>query len=431
MTIAFHTLGCKLNFAETSTIRRAAEERGYKVVSFESVADIYVINTCSVTEKTDKKCRNSIRRAHRLNALAKVIVTGCFAELKPKEITNIEGVNLVIGNHEKAKFLTYIESLYQNEELYNPMIDVPSKEEFFHAFSMGDRTRSFLKVQDGCNYFCSYCTIPFARGRSRNAPINELVKEASYIARNGVLEIVLTGINIGDFGHSTNESFMELLKSLNEIKPIKRYRISSIEPELLTSDIIRFIAASNSFMPHFHIPLQSGSNTILKKMNRKYTSQFFKKKIDEIHSCIPHAGIGVDVITGFPGESDFEFSETLAFLKELDIAYIHVFSYSERDNTVSAKLPNKISTQIINERSKVLHILASEKKEKFYEKYVGKSTLVLVEGKNSGNTMHGFTGNYIKVEMIFDKQYLNKIVPVTTTGFNKENMSLTGYISLL
>ena len=428
MKIAFHTLGCKLNFAETSTIRRVAEEKGCEVVSFESLADIYVINTCTVTEKTDKKCRNSIRRAVRLNPEGKVVVTGCFAELKPKEIEEIEGVSLIIGNNEKAKFSDYLDSIQANIPYKNLNSDIPLKPEFFHAFSMGDRTRSFLKVQDGCNYFCSYCTIPYARGRSRNASIMELVNEAECIANNGILEIVLTGINIGDFGHTTNEDFYSLLKELDRVKQIKRYRISSIEPDLLTKEILELVAESDRFMPHFHVPLQSGSDGILKKMNRKYDTMLFQQKVNEIFSYLPLAGIGTDVIVGFPGEGESEFNETYHFLTKLDVAYLHVFSYSERANTSAIKYLDKVKEQIKNERSKILHELSDIKKRNFYKKFIGNELLVLFESKSKGNKMNGFTGNYIKVEVPLQKKYFNKIIPVSLLDFDENNMSLIGKI---
>ena len=428
MKIAFHTLGCKLNFAETSTIRRVAEEKGCEVVPFEALADVYVINTCTVTEKTDKKCRNAIRKAIRCNPEGKVVVTGCFAELKPKEIEDIEGVGLIIGNNEKGKFINYLDSIQENKPYEPESIDKPIKPEFFHAFSMGDRTRSFLKVQDGCNYFCSYCTIPYARGRSRNASIMELVKEAEFISSQGMLEIVLTGINIGDFGHSTKEDFYSLLKELDKVNGIERYRISSIEPDLLTTKILDLVSKSDKFMPHFHIPLQSGSDAILKRMNRKYDTDIFQRKIDEIHSLIPDAGIGTDVIIGFPGEGEDEFNETYHFLEQLSVAYLHVFSYSERANTASAKYTDKVKESIKTERSKILHQLSDKKKAVFYQKYVGKEMKVLIESKSKGNLMQGFTGNYIKVEVPLQKKYFNQIVPVTITEFDFENICLKGKI---
>ncbi len=429
MKVAFHTLGCKLNFAETSTIRRVAEDKGYDIVPFENIADVYVINTCTVTEKTDKKCRNAIRRAIRMNPRGKVVVTGCFAELKPEEIEEIEGVSLIIGNNEKAKFAEYLSTINNNAPFENVYQDKPLKPEFFHAYSMGDRTRSFLKVQDGCNYFCSYCTIPYARGRSRNAPVSELVNEANDIARNGILEIVLTGINIGDFGHSTGENFYKLLQALEAVKKIKRYRISSIEPDLLSLEILKFVAGSEKLMPHFHIPLQSGSDTILKKMNRKYDTLLFQNKVKEILSLISGAGIGTDVIVGFPGEGEKEFRETFQFLQQLDIAYLHVFSYSERENTSSVKLADKVKEQVKNERSKILHDLSDYKKEVFYRNFIGSEKKVLFESKGKGNKMQGFTENYIKVETPLQKKYFNNIIPVSLIDFDKDNMSLIGRIT--
>lgn len=428
MQIAFHTLGCKLNFAETSTLKRVADEAGYAIVPFDSVADIYVINTCTVTEKTDKKCRNAIRRAIRKNPEGKIIVTGCFAELKPEEINTIDGVSLIIGNNEKAKFLQYITLLGKqgNKKIF---FDNTLKNDFFNAFSIGDRTRSFLKVQDGCNYFCSYCTIPLARGRSRNAPIAELVKEAEYLSSKNIHEIVLTGINIGDFGHSTNETFFQLIKELEKIKGIDRYRMSSIEPDLLTDDIVRFVNSSKKFMPHFHIPLQSGSDMILRKMNRRYTTDHFREKIESIVRLIPNVSIGTDVIVGFPGESENEFNNTVAFLRSLNLSYFHVFSYSERENTASEKYSEKVKDEIKNERSRILHEISEEKKMNFYYRFVGSKMTVLFESRTKDGKMYGFTENYIKVEVPLQKRYFNTLIPVELITFDREKQCIIGKIS--
>jgi threonylcarbamoyladenosine tRNA methylthiotransferase MtaB len=428
MQIAFHTLGCKLNFAETSTLRRVAEEAGYSIVSFDSVADIYVINTCTVTEKTDKKCRNAIRKAIRKNPVGKVIVTGCFAELKPDEVNTIDGVSLIIGNNEKVKFLQYI-SLLGKRGTQKTYIDENLKNEFFNAFSIGDRTRSFLKVQDGCNYFCSYCTIPFARGRSRNAPISELVKEAEYLASKNIHEIVLTGINIGDFGHSTHETFFQLIQELEKVEGIDRYRMSSIEPDLLTDEIVKFVSVSKKFMPHFHIPLQSGSDSILKKMNRKYCTDHYRKKIESILKIIPGVSIGTDVIVGFPGEGEKEFIETFTFLKSLDLSYLHVFSYSERENTASEKYSDKVKDEIKNERSRILHDLSEEKKKNFYQKIIGDKQIVLFESRTKDGKMYGFTENYVKVETSLQKKYFNTLIPVELITFDNQKQCIIGKIS--
>jgi threonylcarbamoyladenosine tRNA methylthiotransferase MtaB len=353
------------------------------------------------------------------------VVTGCFAELKPEEIKSIEGVDLIIGNNEKSKFLDFLHSMNNSSD---KIIDENINKEFFHAYSLGDRTRSFLKVQDGCNYFCSYCTIPFARGRSRNAPISELVKEAEFLAANGIKEIVLTGINIGDFGHTTGETFFQLVKALDKVDGISRFRMSSIEPDLLTDEIVQFVAKSKKFMPHFHIPLQAGSDTILKKMNRKYTTANFQQKIESICNAIPEVGIGADVIVGFPGESEVEFNETFSFLKSLNLSYLHVFAYSERENTASVKLPDKVKDHVKDERSRILHQLSEEKKEEFYRKFVGKEMPVLFESRSKDGKMHGFTENYIKVEVPLQKKYFNCIVPVELINFIQEDMVVVGKI---
>ena len=427
MQIAFHTLGCKLNFAETSTLRRVAEEAGYGIVSFDSVADIYVINTCTVTEKTDKKCRNAIRKAIRKNPLGKVIVTGCFAELKPDEINSINGVSLIIGNNEKAKFLHFLSSFDEKKNVNN-IEDETLKNNFFHAFSIGDRTRSFLKVQDGCNYFCSYCTIPFARGRSRNAPIAEIIKDAEYLASKNIREIVLTGINIGDFGHSTQETFFQLIQELEKVEGISRYRLSSIEPDLLTDEIVNFVVASKKFMPHFHIPLQSGSDLILKKMNRKYSTNHFREKIESITKLIPHVSIGTDVIVGFPGENEKEFNNTLVFLKSLSLSYLHVFSYSERENTASAKYAEKVKDEIKNERSRILHDLSEEKKMNFYNMFIDQKMNVLFESRTKDAKIYGFTENYLKVEVPLQKKYFNNLVTVELVNYDNEKQCIIGKI---
>ena len=427
MQIAFHTLGCKLNFAETSTIRRVAEEAGYIVVPFDSEADIYVINTCTVTEKTDKKCRNAIRKAVRKNPNGKVIVTGCFAELKPQEIQEIEGVSLIIGNNEKAKFSEYLSDLNKDAG-YKLAIKDEINKDFFNAFSMGDRTRSFLKVQDGCNYFCSYCTIPFARGRSRNASIKDLVKEAEFIAANGIHEIVLTGINIGDFGHSTGETFLQLIHELEKVNGISRFRMSSIEPDLLTEEILKFVANSKRFMPHFHIPLQSGSDSILKKMNRKYTTTDYRNKIELILKLIPDACIGADVIIGFPGETDHDFKDTYDFINSLDLSYLHVFSYSERENTASIKLSEKVVDRVKDQRSIILHELSEQKKATFYNRFVNRKMKVLFESKTKNGKMYGFTENYLKTEVPLQKKYFNSIQPVNLITFDQLNIVLVGEI---
>ncbi|MBI5541144.1 MAG: tRNA (N(6)-L-threonylcarbamoyladenosine(37)-C(2))-methylthiotransferase MtaB [Bacteroidia bacterium] len=420
MKIAFYTLGCKLNYAETSTLHRVAVEQGHEVVSFTSSADVYVINTCTVTGAADKKCRNIIRKAIKQQVGSKVIVTGCYAELNSNEISEIEGVSLIIGNSEKSKFVDYLNSITSLED---KVFDYSKpSHEFFAAYSIGDRTRSFLKVQDGCNYFCSYCTIPFARGRSRNAPIADLVKEAEIIASKGIREIVLTGINIGDFGHTTGESFLELIKSLNNVTGIERFRISSIEPDLLSTEIIEFVASSKKFMPHFHIPLQSGSDKILGLMKRKYDTNLFIDKVRTIHRIIPEVCIGIDVIVGFPGETDTDFNDTFEMLKSVDVAHFHVFSYSERENTLSSKMDNKVSDINKEKRSKILHKLSDDKKEIFYKRNIGKEVKVLFESRSKAGYMEGFTENYIKVEALANKELYNNVSNVKLLSYNSEKM---------
>ncbi len=442
MKVAFYTLGCKLNYAETSTLQRVAVENGYNVVPFSNSADVYVINTCTVTDIADKKCRNIIRKSIKQNSKAKVIVTGCYAQTNSDEISKIEGVSLIIGNTEKNKFASYLNNISDNHlgchteplsvayfdsnEAIPKQVQNNEKNDFFAAYSIGDRTRSFLKVQDGCNYFCAYCTIPLARGRSRNASINEIVNQANEIAKKNIKEIVLTGINIGDFGHTTNETFFELIKELDKVNGIERYRISSIEPDLLKSEIIDFVKTSKKFVPHFHIPLQSGSENILKLMKRKYNITLFTERINYILKVMPNACIGLDVIVGFPGESEIEFNETYSLLKSLNISYFHVFSYSERENTLSAKLPNKVTPIEKEKRSKLLHQLSEEKKTIFYRKFIGNELGVLFESKNKDGKMYGFTDNYIKVEVPFVKELLNKITKVKLLEFDKEKMIVIG-----
>lgn len=456
MKVAFYTLGCKLNYAETSTLQRVAVENKYEVVPFTNSADVYVINTCTVTDIADKKCRNIIRKAYKQNEQAKIIVTGCYAQINSEEISKIEGVSLIIGNTEKNKFTEYLNNISDNnsgshasirqahdvsayhfnsnggilKQVQNDEEQVQNddKNSFFAAYSLGDRTRSFLKVQDGCNYFCTYCAIPNARGRSRNSSINEAVKQAEEIASKEIKEIVLTGINIGDFGHSTNETFYDLIKELDKVKGIERYRISSIEPDLLKQEIIDFVKLSEKFVPHFHIPLQSGSCNILKLMKRKYDITLFTNKIKSVLEAMPHACIGLDVIVGFPGERQTEYDETYNLLKQLNVSYFHVFTYSERENTLSAKLPGKVSFQEKEKRSKILHDLSEYKKEVFYKNFIGKELEVLFESKNKDGQMHGFTDNYIKVETPFNKKFSNKIVKLKLLKFDKKKMVVTGKI---
>lgn len=410
--VAFHTLGCKLNFSETSTISRNFKQKGFDVVSFNSDADIYVINTCSVTEQADKKCRQAIKKIQHKNPEAFIAVVGCYAQLKPEEIASNLGVDLVLGTKEKFNILDHINSLSKNEtpEVYSCEINQVDK--FDSSHSEADRTRSFLKVQDGCDYSCSYCTIPLARGKSRNKNIPEIVLEAEKIGESGIKEIILTGVNIGDFGKSTNETFFDLVKELDKVSGIERIRISSIEPNLLKDEIIEFVAKSRKIVHHFHIPLQSGCNAVLAKMQRRYNRELFKSRIDKIKSLMPDAFIGVDVIVGFPGETEEYFMDTLTFLQELDASFYHVFSYSERPNTKSINFENKVPKNIITKRSKELQELANNKQISFYKQNLGRTEKVLFESTKKDGLIFGFTGNYIKIEAPYNKALVGNIYEV-------------------
>ena len=410
-TVAFQTLGCKLNFAETSTLARDFSSHGYAQVGIDHPADLYVINTCSVTENANKKARKAVRRALRKSPQAKVAVIGCYAQLNPQEIADIPGVSIVAGAEDKFNLIEKIES----EELIGQPVILNSEIDYvthFHpSYSMGERTRSFLKVQDGCDYTCSFCTIPLARGKSRSADIADTLLQAREIAETGIKEIVLTGVNVGDFGKSHGESFFELIQELDKVEGIERYRISSIEPNLLTDEIINFTANSEKFLPHFHIPLQSGSDQILKAMRRRYKSDLFVRRINKIKSIMPDACIGVDVIVGFPGESEENFQETYELLKQLDVSYLHVFSYSQRDNTDAVKIEPKVSQQTIAERSKILHRLSMKKKRQFYENNTGKIRQVLFETYEEG-ILSGHSENYISVSIKGNEDKVNQIIPV-------------------
>ena len=411
-TAAFYTLGCKLNFAETSTISRDLEEDGYAKIDFELGADIYVINTCSVTDQADKKCRNIVRKALKYNPNAFIIVIGCYAQLKPNEISTISGVDLVLGAQEKFNIGKYLENTSKKHKpvlLNEPIKNVKS---FYPGYSVGDRTRSFFKVQDGCNYFCSFCTIPIARGKSRSGSISQTIEKAKEIGRSEVKEVVLTGINLGDFGYGTNENFFQLINELDALNGISRYRISSIEPDLLSEEIILFVNSSKKFVPHFHIPLQSGSNNLLKKMRRKYNTELYSSRIKLIKKLMPHACIGVDVIVGFPGESEQEFNKTIDYLKSLPISYLHVFTYSERANTNATKMNEVIPIEIRRKRSKQLRILSLKLKLKFYNDNIGFNGKVLFESKED-DFLIGFTENYLKVKIPFEEKMINTIQDVT------------------
>lgn len=407
--VAFYTLGCKLNFSETSTIARLFEEAGFAKVDFEDTPDIYVINTCSVTENADKKCKQLVRRASKINPDSFVVIVGCYAQLKPEEISKIPGVDLVLGANEKFNILEHLEK--KEAKLAQPIViydNIKNTTDFIPSFSMGDRTRSFLKVQDGCDYFCTFCTIPLARGKSRNASIEQTLLEARKIAQTDVKEVVLTGVNIGDFGQGSNENFFELIKQLDQVEGIDRFRISSIEPNLLSNEIIEFcLKDSKRFVPHFHIPLQSGSNRLLKLMRRKYERELYAERVSKIKSIRPDACIGVDVIVGFPGETDEDFMETVNFLKDLDVSYLHVFTYSERANTGAPKLGEKVPMEVRRERSKQLHLLSDRKKRQFYLENEGTERQVLFEQEEEEGTMFGFTENYVKVKFPFDSNLTN------------------------
>ena len=415
-TASFYTLGCKLNFSETSTISRDLEEEGYAKVDFETGADIYVINTCSVTDQADKKCRNIVRKALKYNPHAFIIVIGCYAQLKPEELANVSGVDLVLGSKEKFKILDYLNDFKKNQSGNIHSCEISETNFYRSSFSIGDRTRSFLKVQDGCDYKCTYCTIPLARGKSRSGKIEDLISNAEYLVCNGIKEIVLTGVNIGDYGiydPNSNEretNFFKLIKEFNKVKMLNRVRISSIEPNLLTDDIISFVSKSNMFVNHFHIPLQSGSDKILNLMKRRYMTSLYSSRIKKIKELMPDCCIGVDVIVGFPGESDEDFMQTFNFLSDLDISYLHVFSYSERDNTESIKLTNKVSKTIKSQRSKSLRVLSSKKKNIFYKKNLKIIRPVLFESKNNDGYIFGYTDNYVRVKALWSKNLIDKVV---------------------
>ncbi len=411
-SVAFYTLGCKLNFSETSSIGRSLVNDGYTKVAFEQGADVYVINTCSVTDNADKKCKKIVKEALRHNPQAFVAVIGCYAQLKPHEIAKIDGVDLVLGAAEKFNISEYIYST--KKKAVAEVKDGKIKEvlDYHSSYSIGDRTRTFLKVQDGCDYFCSFCTIPLARGKSRSDTIDNVVKQAYEIVGQGIKEIVLTGVNTGDFGVNTGENFFQLLQALEKMEGLERIRISSIEPNLLTDEIIELAAKSNKIVPHFHIPLQSGSDAILTAMRRKYLTELYTSRVEKIKTLIPHCCIGVDVIVGFPGEGEEEFLETYNYLNQLDISYLHVFTYSERVNTTANKLPGRVYRHTRADRSKMLHILSDKKRRFFYEQNVGKTYKVLWEADNEQNMMFGFTENYIKVKTTYDPALVNEIAEV-------------------
>lgn len=424
----YYTLGCKLNFSETSTIGKTLKEAGVRTARRGEKADICVINTCSVTEVADKKCRQAIHRLVKNHPGAFVVVTGCYAQLKPEQVASIEGVDVVLGAEEKGRLMDYLGDLQKHdkgEAVTSAFKDIRS---FAHSCSRGDRTRYFLKVQDGCDYFCSYCTIPFARGRSRNGRIEDIVAQARQAAAEGGKEIVITGVNIGDFGKTTGESFFDLVKALDQVEGIERYRISSIEPNLLTDEIIDYVSQSRAFMPHFHIPLQSGCDEVLKLMRRRYDTALFAHKINKIKEVMPHAFIGVDVIVGTRGETEAYFNRAYEFLKGLDVTQLHVFSYSERPGTQALKIDHVVSPEEKHRRSQLLLALSDEKTRAFYASHIGQEAVVLMEKSKPGTPMHGFTDNYIRVELPYDISLDNQLVRVRMGDFNEDSTALMGTI---
>jgi threonylcarbamoyladenosine tRNA methylthiotransferase MtaB len=425
---AYYTLGCKLNFAETSTIGRTLKEAGIRTVRKGERADICVINTCSVTEVADKKCRQAIHRLTRQHPGAFVVVTGCYAQLKPEQVADIEGVDVVLGAEQKGDLLNYLGNLEKREHGEAVTTAMKDIRRFSPSCSRGDRTRYFLKVQDGCDYFCSYCTIPFARGRSRNGSIADIVAQAQQAAAEGGKEIVITGVNIGDFGKTTGETFFSLVKALDAVEGIERYRISSIEPNLLTDEIIDYVAQSRAFMPHFHIPLQSGSDEVLKLMRRRYDTALFASKIRRIKEEMPDAFIGVDVIVGARGETEAYFEDAYRFIEGLDVTQLHVFSYSERPGTQALKIDHVVTPDEKHARSQRLLALSEAKTHAFYAKYIGREATVLVERATTGCVMHGFTDNYVRVEMKRDDALDNRLVRVRLGEFNEAGDALVGEI---
>jgi len=432
-SVAFYTLGCKLNYSETSAIGRQFERAGYQEVDFEAGAGIYVINTCSVTDFADRKCRKIVRQALRSSPDALIVVVGCYAQLKPEEIANIPGVDLVLGAAEKFRILDYIDGISKSPGKGMVVAGhVREANSFKDAFSFGDRTRSFLKVQDGCDYKCTFCTIPQARGSSRSDTVENVVRNAREIGEIGVKEIVLTGVNIGDFGNGTavieglrpkkEALFIDLIRRLDQVETITRFRISSIEPNLCTDEIIEFVAQSTRFVPHFHIPLQSGSNKMLRLMRRRYLRELYAERVQKIKTLMPHACIGVDVIVGFPGETEEDFMETYHFLNNLDISYLHVFTYSERANTPAAEMEGTVPMEERRRRNDMLTILSHKKRRYFYEKHIGQVREVLFEHSRTSGLMSGFTDNYIKIETTLQPEWINQVLPMRLKGFGQEDV---------
>ncbi|MBC7524434.1 MAG: tRNA (N(6)-L-threonylcarbamoyladenosine(37)-C(2))-methylthiotransferase MtaB [Flavobacterium sp.] len=424
--VAFYTLGCKLNFSETSTIARNFQEEGFERVDFEENADIYVINTCSVTDNADKQFKQIVKKALKVNDKAFVVAVGCYAQLKPEELASVDGVDLVLGATEKFKIQDYINDLSKNEISEIHSCEIEEADFYVGSYSIGDRTRAFLKVQDGCDYKCTYCTIPLARGISRSDALENVLKNASDISKQGIKEIVLTGVNIGDygkgeFGNKKHEhTFLDLVKALDQVEGIERLRISSIEPNLLKNKTIDFVSKSRTFVPHFHIPLQSGSNEILGKMKRRYQREIYTDRVKNIRKVMPNACIGVDVIVGFPGETDEHFLETYNFLNEMDISYLHVFTYSERDNTEAATMENVVPMNVRNKRSKMLRGLSVKKRRAFYESQIGTNRTVLFESENKEGYIHGFTENYVKVKTPWNPELVNTLHEINLSRIDED-----------
>ncbi len=424
--VAFYTLGCKLNFSETSTIARDFQNEGFERVDFEEIADIYVINTCSVTDNADKQFKQIVKKAMKLNDKAFVAAVGCYAQLKPEELAAVDGVDLVLGATEKFKITDYINDLSKNDMGEVHSCEIEEADFYVGSYSIGDRTRAFLKVQDGCDYKCTYCTIPLARGISRSDALENVLKNAKEISEQGIKEIVLTGVNIGDygkgeFGNKKHEhTFLDLVKALDDVEGIERLRISSIEPNLLKNETIEFVSQSRTFVPHFHIPLQSGSNDILKKMKRRYLREVYTERVAKIREVMPHACIGVDVIVGFPGETDEHFLETYHFLNDLDISYLHVFTYSERDNTEAVDMDGVVPMNVRSKRSKMLRGLSVKKRRAFYESQIGTNRTVLFESENKEGYIHGFTENYVKVKTPWNPELVNTLHEINLTKIDED-----------
>ncbi|MBL7864189.1 MAG: tRNA (N(6)-L-threonylcarbamoyladenosine(37)-C(2))-methylthiotransferase MtaB [Cyclobacteriaceae bacterium] len=425
--VAFYTLGCKLNYSETSTISRKFEEKGFLKVDFNNTPDIFIINTCSVTDNADKKCRKIVREARFINPDAYVAIIGCYAQLKPAEIAGIPGVDAVLGANEKFRLVDLLDGFVRPEQPRVLASDIAQTNSFHTSYSMNDRTRTFLKVQDGCDYSCSFCTIPLARGKSRSDSIENILATAAQVASTDVKEIVLTGVNTGDYGLRDGvreHRFIDLARALDEVDGIERFRISSIEPNLLTDEIIQFVATSKRFVPHFHIPLQSGSNKILKLMRRRYLRELYVERVAAIRASMPDACIGVDVIVGFPGEAEADFLETYHFINELEISYLHVFTYSERENTLAATMPGVVPMNIRHERSRMLHSLSEKKKRQFYESQIGTHHTVLLENDIENGFMHGFTENYVRVALPYDPMLHNELIPVSIQSIGENGIAI-------